>query len=88
MSADTSGEHGPVRIPYHGMRSPKRVAHAVRDARRAAGLTQAELAAAAGVTRETVCAIESGRTATGLKVLSAVLARLGYDIAFLPTGDA
>ncbi|WP_165170401.1 helix-turn-helix transcriptional regulator [Adlercreutzia sp. ZJ242] len=32
----------------------------LREARRAAGLSQAQLAAAVGVTRQTVCLIESG----------------------------
>lgn len=32
----------------------------LKDARKAAGLSQAQLAAAVGVTRQTVCFIESG----------------------------
>lgn len=32
----------------------------LREARRAAGLSQAQLAAAVGVTRQTICLIESG----------------------------
>jgi transcriptional regulator with XRE-family HTH domain len=51
---------------------PKRLAEAVRTHRKAAGLTQAELAEKAGLAFETISRVESGReppslrTATGL----------------------
>ena len=52
----------------------------VRAARQAAGLTQGELAEAAGVTRQTVVAVEAGDYAPSVYLALAVAARLGRTV--------
>ena len=52
----------------------------VRPARTGLGLTQAELAAAVGVTRQTVVAIEGGDYAPSVYLALAVAARLGETV--------
>ena len=66
------------------MHSPRRIRRALKAARTAAGLSQAQVAAEAGVSREVVSRLESGRRAARTDTLSAVLDVLGYEIAFLP----
>ena len=68
---------------YMGMRSPKRIGRSLRDARRAAGLTQAEVAAAAGVSREAISVLENGHRGARLETLNAVLFELGFELAFV-----
>ena len=70
-------------LAYVGMRSPKRVGRSLRDARRAAGLTQAEVATAAGVSREAISVLENGRRSARLETLNAVLFELGFELAFV-----
>lgn len=78
-------EHGPVEpLTYLGMRSPSRIGRALRSARRDAGMTQAELAAAASVSREAVSVLENGRRNARVETLNAVLSSLGYELAFVP----
>lgn len=55
----------------------------VRQARTAAGLTQAELAASAGVTRQTVVAVEAGDYAPSVYLALALAARLGTSVETL-----
>lgn len=52
----------------------------VRAARTACGLTQAELAAAVGVTRQTVVAVEAGDYAPSVYLALAIAARLGGSV--------
>lgn len=52
----------------------------VRRARTAAGLTQAELAARAGVTRQTVVAVEAGDYAPSVYLALAIAATLGGTV--------
>ncbi len=52
----------------------------VRAARAAAGLTQADLAAAAGVTRQTVVAVEAGDYAPSVYLALAICDRLGRSV--------
>lgn len=66
------------------MRSPRRVGRALRTARLLAGLSQAEVAAEAGVSREEISRLEGGRRVARMDTVSAVLDVLGYEIAFLP----
>ena len=68
---------------YVGMRSPKRIGRSLRDARRDAGLTQSEVAAAAGVSREAVSVLENGHRSARLETLNAVLFELGFELAFV-----
>ena len=49
-----------------------------------AGLTQAEVAQVAGVSREAVSLLENGQRGARVETLNAVLFALGYEIAFLP----
>lgn len=53
----------------------------LRQARRGAGLTQAELAARAGVTQSVVSAYESGHRQPSLPVLAALIEAAGYELA-------
>ena len=50
------------------MVKPTRVTNSIRAARESAGLTQAELAARIGVTRQTLIAIEQGRYSPTLEL--------------------
>ncbi|MEO6880898.1 MAG: helix-turn-helix transcriptional regulator [Mycobacteriaceae bacterium] len=52
----------------------------VRRARTALGLSQAELAAHAGVTRQTLVALEGGGYAPSVYLALAVAARLGHTV--------
>ena len=70
------------------MRSPKRAGRSLRDARRAAGLTQAEVAAAAGVSREAISVLENGRRSARLETLNAVLFELAFVRRAQPPPDA
>ncbi len=55
----------------------------VRGARRAAELTQAELANAVGVTRQTIAAIEAGNYAPSVYLALAIADRLGNTVEAL-----
>ena len=66
------------------MRSPQRIGRGLRSARLASGLSQAEVATEAGVSREAVSRLEGGRHVARSDTLSAVLDVLGYELAFLP----
>jgi len=54
--------------------------HLVREARKRAGLTQAELAARAGTTQSAVARIESGGVSPSLEHLSKLVRAAGFDI--------
>jgi HTH-type transcriptional regulator/antitoxin HipB len=53
---------------------------AIRDARKASRLTQAELASRAGVTQATVSNLERGIAAPGLDTILRVLGALGLEL--------
>jgi putative transcriptional regulator len=55
----------------------------VRGARRAAELTQAELADAVGVTRQTIASIEAGNYAPSVYLALAIARRLGRTVEAL-----
>lgn len=55
----------------------------VRTSRQAAGLTQAALADAVGVTRQTVVAVEAGDYAPSVYLALALAARLGTTVEAL-----
>lgn len=80
----TASEEDAAPGPLTGMHSPRRIGRALRAARSAAGLSQAEVATNAGVSREVVSRLEQGRRVARMDTLSAVLDVLGYEIAFLP----
>jgi len=55
--------------------------HAVKQLRRAAGLTQRALAARAGTSQATIAAYEAGRKSPTLRTLNALAASAGLEIA-------
>ena len=63
-----------------GRNSAKGRRNAVRAARTASGLTQAELAGAVGVTRQTVVAVEAGDYAPSVYLALAIADRLGGTV--------
>ena len=54
--------------------------HLVREARKRAGLTQAELAARAGATQSAIARVESGAVAPSLERLTQLVQAAGFDI--------
>ena len=62
----------------------------MREARTGSGLTQAQLAADAGVTRQTVVAVEAGDYAPSVYLALALAQRLGRSVEelFGPAEDA
>ena len=59
----------------------KTMGSAIREARRTAGRTQADLAAALGMSRATISAIENGTIQEiGVRKLAALCAAIGLDI--------
>jgi transcriptional regulator with XRE-family HTH domain len=54
--------------------------HLVREARKRAGLTQAELAARAGTTQSAIARIESGAVSPSLAHLTELVRAAGFDI--------
>ena len=61
-------------------RSPAQLGQALKRARRAAGLTQSELASRAGTTQPTLSALENGNRNARLNTLTDVLAALGLEL--------
>lgn len=59
-------------------------ARLIEEARRRAGLTQAELARRAGVSRPTVNAYERGRREPGAEALAGLLAAAGFRLTLTP----
>ena len=70
-----------------GRTSAKGRHNGVRAARTASGWTQAELAAAVGVTRQTIVAVEAGDYAPSVYLALAIAQRLGATVEAL-FGDA
>jgi transcriptional regulator with XRE-family HTH domain len=61
---------------------------AIRDARRAKGLTQAELAAEAGLSRNTLNRLENGLFPDlGIKKADAILEKLGMELSIKPVAQ-
>jgi HTH-type transcriptional regulator/antitoxin HipB len=59
----------------------KTIGSAIREARRTAGRTQADLAASLGMSRATISAIENGTIQEiGVRKLAALCAAVGLDI--------
>lgn len=68
---------------------PTRVSNRIRELRTERKLTQAELAATLGVTRQTVIAIEQGRYSPSLEMAFQIAQTLGVplDEVFTYSGD-
>ena len=62
----------------------ERLGDAVRELRRAQKMTQADLAAAAGVPRGRISEIEGASRCTSTATVLAVLSALGYEIDLCP----
>ncbi|VXD00206.1 helix-turn-helix domain-containing protein [Sphingomonas sp. 8AM] len=69
------------------VRSPKSLGEALRRARRAAGLTQAELGRRTSLRQATISSLENGDGAT-LDTLFAVLTALRLDVELGPRSDS
>lgn len=69
------------------MRRPHEVGAALRAAREGQGLTQAEAASAAGVSRKWLSEAENGKAAVSLGLVLGVLDALGYEVEFVPQPD-
>lgn len=63
------------------IRTPERLARAVRDCRRSRGLTQAETARLAGVSPQWLSEFETGRVAGGTARVMRVIDVLGLSLA-------
>ena len=62
------------------MGKPTKVTNQIRDLRTEVGLTQADLAAHVGVTRQTIIAIEKGKYSPSLEAAFQIAAALGRPI--------
>jgi transcriptional regulator with XRE-family HTH domain len=62
----------------------------VREARRRAGLTQAELATRAGTTQSSIARLESGRTEPSMRRVQQILRECGVElkVRLAPTDDS
>ncbi len=69
------------------MRRPCEVGAALRSARGELGLTQAEAAAAGGVSRKWLSEAEGGKATVSLGLVLGVLDALGYEVEFVPQSD-
>ena len=65
-------------------RTMKDIGHAIRQARKAKGLTQKELAAKSGVWQETISKIETGVASTKLETIFDLLAALDLELQVQP----
>lgn len=65
----------------------KRIGSQVREARKEKGLTQAALAAGAGISRTTLSLLESGKVQDlGIRKVIRILDRLGLELTTRPAG--
>lgn len=62
------------------MAKPTKVTNSIRTLRSETGMTQADLAAAVGVTRQTIIAIERGKYSPSLEVAFLIARSLGHPI--------
>lgn len=70
-----------------GISTRKQVGEAVRQLRRAAGLTQQQLAERAGISRLCLSDLERSTRQTGIASLLDVVAALGYEIDLHPRAE-
>lgn len=68
----------------HTIATPKDFGKIIRERRKAAGLTQEELALAMGATRRLLSAMENGTRGTSLEMALAAAAELGLDVHLEP----
>lgn len=70
------------------VRTPKDVGNAMRNARKAKKLTQAELAARSGIWQRTVSTVETSANGTKLETIFDLLAALDLEIHIVPRSKA
>lgn len=70
-----------------GITGREQVGEAVRELRRAAGLTQQQLAERAGVSRLCVSDLERSTRQTGVVSLLSIVVALGYEIDLHPAAE-
>ena len=70
-----------------GIATWEQMGEAVRELRRAAGLTQQQLAERAGVSRLCVSDLERSARQTGLSSLLRIVAALGYEVDLHPRAE-
>ena len=73
-------------MPLAPVRTQSQLGQALRRARKAQGLSQAELGARAGLRAATVSALENGIGAAQVTTLLAVLAALDLELKLQPRG--
>jgi transcriptional regulator with XRE-family HTH domain len=71
--------------PWFWLRGDQGAGRALAGVRRAAGLTQAEIAGRLGMDRTTVIDIEAGRN-TAVNRFVGLFNRMGYDLIAVPRG--
>lgn len=71
----------PTELIDYDVRTPRRLARALRDRRRRLGLTQAQAARQAGVSAQWLSEFETGRTPGGTDRVMALAAALGLSLA-------
>jgi transcriptional regulator with XRE-family HTH domain len=71
--------------PWFWLRGDRGAGRALAGVRRAAGLTQAEIAGRLGMDRTTVIDIEAGRN-TAVERFVGLFNRMGYDLIAVPRG--
>ncbi|WP_419842823.1 helix-turn-helix domain-containing protein [Candidatus Poriferisodalis sp.] len=81
MSRHDTDDRPPARMSYHRLRTPHLIGAAIRNARRDAGMTQAELAQLSRVNRTSIALIENGQRNVSCTTLQRLLDPLGYDIS-------
>ena len=82
--SDTASGHGDdIGGAIHGITNAYRMGRAIRQTRRARKLTQAELAASAGISRFCLRDLETGARSVGVVNLFRVLNALGYETALI-----
>lgn len=74
---------------YFIVRSPEDLGRSIGELRRAQGLTQDQMAARAGISREWLAQLERGRPSRSLSVMLRLIRRLGADLVVVSakTGD-
>lgn len=73
-------EHPEVREQYEMLRPAYQIAEEIIRARRAAGITQAQLAERVGKQQSVISQIESGRRSPRLETLASIAAALGLEL--------
>lgn len=82
--SDAPTDHGnDLGGAIHGITNAYRMGRAIRQARRARRLTQAQLASDAGISRFCLRDLESGARSVGVVNLFQVLSALGYETALI-----